>query len=247
MKKKLNNKVALITGGSSGIGEAVALKFADEGADVIIVSSKSVDKGETVCKELIKKGSNATYYQVDVSDENQIKQLFENINEKYGRLDILVNNAGTQVGSPFGSTTMEMMDKEMRVNAIAPFVIAEYASKLMKGKAWIINTSSFRSVHPRVPISGYSASKAALNNINESLALALAPNIMVNAVLPGFVETDNYKKFDENMKKGWVENTPIKRFIKPEEIAEVFLFLATTEIITGTTIVADGGFSILKL
>lgn len=247
MEKKLKGKIALVTGGSSGIGEAIALKFADEGADVIIVSSKSVEKGENVCNELIKKGSNASYYQVDVADEVQIKELFDKIADRYGKLDILVNNAGTQVGSPFGNTTMEMMDKEMRVNAIAPFIIAQYASKLMKNKGWIINTSSFRSVHPRVPISGYSASKAALNNLNESLALALAPNIMVNAVLPGFVETDNYKKFDENMKKGWIENTPIKRFIAPKEIAEVFLFLATTEILTGIMIVADGGFSILKL
>lgn len=245
--KKLENKIVLITGASSGIGEAVAKRFAKEGANVIVVSNLAVEKGKKVCEELIKMGSHASYFQADVSNEEQVKQMFSDIEEKYGRLDILINNAGSQVASPFGSTTMDMLDQDMRVNALAPFLLAQYASKLMPEKGWIINTSSFRAIHPRPPIAGYSASKAALNNITESLALILAPNIFVNAVLPGFVETENYKKFDEKMKQNWIKSTPIKRFISTSEMAEVFLFLATTEILTGTTIVADGGVSLLQL
>lgn len=243
--KKLENKVAIVTGSSSGIGEGVAIRFAEEGASVVVISNKAIEKGKAVCQRLKSLGSDASYLQIDVSNDDGVTRLFDFVMNKYGRLDILVNNAGGQVPSPFGKTTVDMLDQDMRVNAFAPYILAQRAADVMGEKGWIINTSSFRSIDPRPPILGYCASKAALNNITQGLALQLAPRIFVNAVLPGFVETDNYKAFNEDLKKGWINNTPIKRFITAPELAEVYLLLATTEILTGNLIVADGGFSLL--
>lgn len=245
MGKKLIGKVAIITGASSGIGKGIAERFAKEGANVVVVSNLAVTKGKAVCDQLRRIGSDSIYCQIDVSNPDDINRLFNTVMDKYGRLDILVNNAGGQIASPFGKTTFEMLDKDMQVNAFAPFMLSQKAATLMGERGWIINTSSFRSIDPRPPILGYCASKAALNNITQSLALQLAPRIFVNAVLPGFVETDNYKAFSQELKESWVAQTPIKRFVTPAELSEIYLLLATTEILTGTLVVADGGFSLL--
>lgn len=242
---KLTGKVAIVTGSSSGIGKGIAIRFAQEGASVIVTSNKSIEKGMAVCEELKKLGSDASYFKLNGESVEDIVNLMAFVKEKYGKLDILVNNAGCQTASPFGATTMEMLDKDMRVNAFTPFLLAQEAAKIMGEKGWIINTSSIRAIAPRAPIAGYSASKAALNNLTQSLALQLAPRIFVNAVMPGFVETENYKNFPEQLKQGWKDSTPIKRFVLAEEIAEIYLLLATTEILTGNFIAADGGFTML--
>lgn len=243
--KKLEGKIAVITGASSGIGEGIARRFANEGAHIVVVSNKSVTKGEEVVKHLIELGTDSSYFQADVSSENDIDKLYNFVKEKYGKIDILINNAGGQVLSPFGKTTMDMLDQDMRVNAFGPFLLTQKFVDLMENKGWVINTSSMRSIAPRPPILGYSASKSALNNITQALATQLAPNIYVNAILPGFVETENYKAFGDDLKKDWVEKTPIKRFLTADELAEIYLLLATTEILTGNLIVADGGFTLL--
>jgi NAD(P)-dependent dehydrogenase (short-subunit alcohol dehydrogenase family) len=246
MTKRLEDKIAIVTGSSSGIGEGIAIRFAQEGANVVVVSNAHQEKGISVTEKLITLGSDALYVNCDFSTEEGIETLIQKVKEKYGRVDILVNNAGTQVGSPFGETTYEMLEHDMKVNAYAPFILSQRIVSLMDGKGWIVNTSSFRAVEPRSPIAGYSASKAALNNFTKSLAMALAPNIMVNAIMPGFVETENYKRFSEELKQGWLDNTLIKRFPTPEEMAEVYVLLATTPIITGTVITVDGGYSLLN-
>lgn len=249
MEKQLLGKVALITGSSSGIGRAVALRFAQAGADVVITSSKkSSESGKKVAMLAASYGVKAVYVQADLGVESDIDYLFEETESNFGRLDILVNNAGTQKGGNIDTLTMNNLDEEMRVNVYALIKCTQNAKRLMGEKGWIINTSSFRGLDyaGRAPIMGYCASKATVNSLTKSLALDLAPNIFVNAVMPGFVYTQNYDKFDENLKKTWMENTAIKRFVTPEEIAEVFLFLATTKILTGSIIAADGGASLLN-
>ncbi len=249
MENKLKGKVALITGSSSGIGKAVALKFAKEGADVIITSTKKTsDLGEQVKKEAISYGVRAIYISADFRYESEIENLFAEIKKQFGKLDILVNNAGLQTGGDINSVRMEEFNLEMQVNVSAVVKCSQEAKKLMEDKGWIINTSSIRGLDyaGRASIMGYSASKAALNNLTKTMALNFAPNIFVNAVMPGFVYTQNYDKFDADLKENWINNTPIGRFITPNEIADVYVFLATTEILTGSIIVADGGISLLN-
>ena len=249
MENKLKGKVALVTGSSSGIGKAIALKFAREGADVVIVSSKrSVQKGEAVAALARELGSDSIYLEANFENENEIENMFERVKQKYNSLDILVNNAGAQMGGDLNTITIEKLDYEMKVNVYALIKCSQLAVKMMNSKGWIINTSSFRGLDyaGRSPIMGYCATKATVNSITRTMALELSPNIYVNAVMPGFVYTENYEKFDEKLKQVWLENTPIKRFVKPDEIADIYLMLATTEIITGTVINADGGVSLLN-
>lgn len=249
MENKLKGKVALVTGSSSGIGRAVALRFAQEGADVIITSSaKSAEKGKEVAALAASYGVRSEYITADLRIESDIDDLFDKIAEDFGHLDILVNNAGAQKGGNSDTITLANLEEEMKVNVYALVKCTQRAKKLMPGKGWIINTSSFRGLDyaGRAPIMGYCASKATVNNLTKSLALDLAPNIFVNAIMPGFVYTQNYDNFDEKLKEVWRENTPIKRFVKPEEIADVYVFLATSEILTGSIISADGGASLLN-
>lgn len=249
MDQKLKGKIVLVTGSSSGIGKAIALRFAEEGADVIVTSSpKSAEKGEKVAQLAREMGTNSIYIQADLSNESEIDMMFDKIESDYGKLDILINNAGVQTGGSLDNISIKKLEYEMQVNVYALVKCSQRAKEMMKTKGWIINTSSFRGLDyaGRSPIMGYCATKAAVNNITRTMALELAPNIMVNAVMPGFVYTENYDNFADELKKVWIENTAIKRFVRPEEIAEVYLMLATTEIVTGTIVAADGGASLLN-
>lgn len=249
MKSKLVGKTALVTGSSSGIGRAVALRYAQEGADVIITSSeRSVDQGKEVAKLATEYGVKSVYIQADLKKAEEINGLFDRIKEIFGHIDILVNNAGTQRGGNINSISLEEFDEEMRVNTYALVQCTQRAKALMRDKGWVINTSSIRGLDyaGRSPIMGYCATKAAVNSLTKTMAIDLAPNIFVNAVMPGFVYTENYDNYDEKLKRSFIDNTPIKRFIKPEEIAEVYVFLASTEILTGSIIIADGGASLLN-
>lgn len=249
MGQKLNGKIVLVTGSSSGIGKAVALRFAQEGANVIVTSSaKSSEAGKRVAQMARDMGTDSIYLTADLSNEKEIDNLFDEIQKTYGGLDILVNNAGTQLGGSLDNISIEKFEYEMRINVFALVKCSQCAKNMMKEKGWIINTSSFRGLDyaGRSPIMGYCATKATVNNITRTMALELAPNIMVNAVMPGFVYTENYDNFADDLKEIWLENTPIRRFVKPEEIAEIYLMLATTEIMTGAIVAADGGASLLN-
>lgn len=249
MGKKLNGKIALVTGSSSGIGRAVALKFAEEGADVIVTSTKKTsDAAMDVVRQAESFGVRSVFIPADFRNESDIVNLFSEIKDQFSSLDILVNNAGTQTGGDIDIISIEKLNEEFQVNVAAVIKCAQEAKKIMGSKGWIINTSSFRGLDyaGRAPIMGYCATKAAVNNITKTMALNFAPNIFVNAVMPGFVYTQNYEKFDDKLKQIWIDNTPIGRFVMPKEIAEVYLFLATTEIMTGSIVAADGGASLLN-
>ena len=245
---KLEGKVALVTGGSTGIGKAVAELYAKEGANVIICSSTTVTEGEEVAKSLRDMGTNSMYIQADLTKENEVKSLFEKIKNEYGKLDILVNNAGKSINIKFEDINQETMQVDIETNFISAVLCSKYAVELMKDEGWIINTSSIRGTDysGRTGLMGYCAGKAALNSFTKNLAMQLAPNIYVNAVAPGFVHTRYMNSVTEEMKENWLKNIPIKKFIMPEEIAEVYLMLATSKIFTGSIITPDGGYSILN-
>ncbi|MFI3241930.1 MAG: SDR family NAD(P)-dependent oxidoreductase [Alphaproteobacteria bacterium] len=245
---KLKNKVALITGGSSGIGRAIALLFAKQGADVVICSNTSKEKGLQVLEELKSLGSNASYFQIDITKEEDIKNLFENIKLKYKKLDILINNAGRTFNIPFSQITEDSLTKDLKTCFSSAVLCSQEAVKLMKDEGWIVNTSSIRGIDysGRAGIIGYCAAKSAINSFTKTLAMELSPKIFVSAVAPGFVQTGYMDNVSEEMKESWLKNIPIKKFIQPEEIAEVYLFLATSKIFSGSVITADGGFSLLN-
>lgn len=247
--EKLAGKNVLITGSSSGIGKAVALLFADEGANVILCSNKSTAKGNEVLFNVKEKGSRAEYYSADLRKENDIKTLFAQIEEKYGYLDVLVNNAGRTFNVGFSELTEESLLQDIQTNLTSSILCSKYAVPLMKREyGWIINTSSIRGVDysGRPGIIGYCASKAGISSFTKTLAAELAPKIFVNAVAPGFVNTGYMDTMDDQMLNSWLENIPINRFITPSEMAEVYLMLATSKIFTGSIIIPDGGYSLLN-
>ena len=245
---KLKGKIALVTGGSTGIGKAVAELYAKEGANVIICSSNTVSEGKQVEKKLKDMGTNSMYIQADLTKEEQVKLLFDKIKDKYGKLDILVNNAGKSTNTPFESINKETIKDDLDSNFTSAVLCSKYAVELMGEEGWIINTSSIRGIDysGRPGLMGYCAGKAALNSFTKNLSMQLAPKIYVNAIAPGFVHTRYIDSISEDIKQGWLNNIPIKKFIMPEEIAEVYLMLATSRIFTGSIIIPDGGYSVLN-
>lgn len=245
---RLKNKVALITGSSSGIGKAIALLFAEEGADVIISSNMSSEDGNKVLQKVKEKGSDAIYIQADLTKEANIKNMFKQIKQKYGKLDILVNNAGRTFNIPFEEITEETIARDMNTNLTSAILCSKYAIELMKNEGWIVNTSSIRGIDyvGRSGIIGYCSAKAGINSFTKTLAMELAPKIYVNAVAPGFVYTNYMDTVTDEIKQTWLKNIPIHKFIEPREIAEVYLMLSTTKIFTGSIITPDGGYSLLN-
>lgn len=247
--EKLIDKNILITGSSSGIGKAVALLFADEGANVILCSNKSTSQGYQVLAKIKEKGSDAEYYSADLRKEHDIKELFEKIEKKYGHLDVLVNNAGRTFNVCFDDLSEESLLQDIKTNLVSSILCTKYAVPLMKREyGWIINTSSIRGVDysGRAGIIGYCASKAGISSFTKTLAAELAPKIFVNAIAPGFVNTGYMDTMDKQTLENWIKNIPIGRFITPSEIAEVYLMLATSKIFSGSVIIPDGGYSLLN-
>ncbi len=246
MEQKLKGKVALITGSSSGIGKAVAKLFATHGANIIVTSFSKKEEGNQTLKE-IKALSNTKHIHIncDLSKRIEVQKTFAKIEKEYGRLDILINNAGIAPSTPFKDIRDNNFDAVFSTNVKSIIWCSQLASKLMKNKGWIVNTGSVRGLDYAGRSINYSASKAAVHSLTKTLALELAPNIFVNAVLPGITDTPLHQnKTPETIKK-MVDETLLKRFTSPDEIASAYLFFVIQEYITGSLLVADGGMSLL--
>ena len=242
----LENKVAIITGGTRGIGFATAQKFLQNGAKVVLFGSRkeSVDKA---LEKLKKENSN---YEVlgfypNLSKEVEVRSVFEKVYKKYGKIDILINNAGLSSSTPLTSYTPEELDKIIDVNIKAVFIcsknIVPYFEKNHGGV--ILNTSSMVSIYGQTSGSLYPMSKFAVNGLTKSLARELAPkNIRVNAVAPGIIETDMVKNLPEEVIRPLIQSIPLGRIGKPEDIANAFLFLASdmASYISGAILQIDG-------
>lgn len=244
---KLDGKITLVTGASTGIGRAVAKLFANEGAVVVITSNTSIEDGERTQREIEKSGGTAVYFSADLSTQDGVNKLFGFVSEKYGKLDILVNNAGRTYNVPFDELKSETFERDLNVNLKSTFMCIIAARKIMD-EGWIINTASIRGIPEasRPGIVGYCAAKSAVISLTKSMAVQLSPKIYINAVAPGFVYTNYMNAVTEDMKKQWLSQIPINRFIMPDEIAEVYLMLATTRIFTGSVISPDGGYILLN-
>ena len=243
---KFKNKIAVITGGSRGIGYATATAFLKEGATVIITASRESTAAAAV-EQLRKAFPDSTVEGIspDLSDYAQVEAAFDRIYRQYGRLDVLVNNAGISESTPLSDYTQELFQKVMDLNVTGVFNAARAAARLMEqqGSGVILNTSSMVSIYGQSAGVAYPTSKFAVNGLTLSLARELAPKgIRVNAVAPGITETDMVRALPKEMIDPLIRQIPLGRLGQPEDIANAFVFLASEDAsyITGVVLQVDG-------
>ncbi len=243
---RLKDKVAIITGGSRGIGFATATAFLREGATVIVTASsqanadKAADKLRALFPEAKVEG-----IAPNLSSLEDMKAAFADVAARYGKLDIVVNNAGVSESTPFANYTEETFSKVMDLNVKGVFNSAKAASDIMAeaGNGVILNTSSMVSIYGQPGGVAYPASKFAVNGLTVSLARELGPKgIRVNAVAPGITETDMMKAVPKDVIAPLIAQIPLRRLGQPEDIANAFVFLASDEAsyITGVVLSVDG-------
>jgi 3-oxoacyl-[acyl-carrier protein] reductase len=246
---KLNGKVALITGGGTGIGRAISNYFAKEGADVAINYSKSEAEAVKTSAELKGLGVSSSVVRADVSSDKQVRAMVDQIQKEFGRIDILVNNAGFTrfIQHPdLEAMNEEIWDRIMHVNLKGAFFCCRAVAPQMKkqGGGRIINIASVAGLTGQGSSIAYCASKAGMISITKSLARALAPEICVNAIAPGLIDTrwlDGIEGADA-MRERFQNAALLKRVGTPEDIAEVAVSLAVDwSFVTGQVIVVDGG------
>ncbi|MGM9604258.1 MAG: SDR family NAD(P)-dependent oxidoreductase [Faecousia sp.] len=243
---RLKNKVAIITGGSRGIGFATADKFLKEGAIVIVTASSQASADRAVVK-LQEKYPESTVAGIspDLSSLESVQNAFREVVDKYGCIDILVNNAGVSDSTRFTEYTEEIFDKVMNLNVRGVFNASRAASEYMveRGQGVILSTSSMVSIYGQPSGFAYPASKFAVNGLTLSLARELGPKgIRVNAVAPGITETDMMKAVPKEVIDPLIKQIPLRRLGQPEDIANAFVFLASEEAsyITGVVLSVDG-------
>ena len=244
---KLKNKIVLITGASGGIGGATALLFAKEGARVVINYNTSEKEALALAKHIKESGGDVITIKTDVSDEGEVKKMFEETREKFGEVDILINNAGIVFDEPFAEKTVDHWKRTLDVNLLSVFLCSKYASQQMAktGSGSIVNISSTNGIDSFSPEAmDYDASKAGVNILTRGLAKELAPNIRVNAVAPGWVDTPLNKDLPAEFIAKEKAKIYLKRLANPEEIARAILFLASDEasFVTGSILKVDGGY-----
>jgi enoyl-[acyl-carrier protein] reductase III len=248
----LEGKVALVTGGSRGIGRAIALELANEGADVIINYLRHRTAAQNTAEEIRQKGRQAHTIKANVGEPEKIESMFAEIADKFGHLDILVNNAASGVARKAMDLDERGWAWTMDINARAFLLCAQRAARLMEGRdGKIVAISSLGSRLVMPVYTAVGVSKAALEALTRYLAIELAPHgIAVNAIAAAAVETEalNVYKPDEKLSETW-QTTPAGRMVQPEDIAKLVTFLCRDEssMIRGQTIIIDGGFSIAPL
>ncbi len=244
MAQSLKNKIALVTGGAGGIGSAICKKLAEEGANIIVTYNSNAEKAENLVKIL--RGSNHSLFHAPTTDAGKLKALAIFIKDKYGKLDILVNNAGITTPVPhddLDGLSDEWIDKIMQTNVRGTFAMIRACKNLLHTEGGlVVNISSVAATIGMGSNVAYCASKAAIDSMTRSLGRALAPNIRVVSVSPGFVEGEYTKNFDPSFLKMQMDSTPLNRFATPEDVADtVYAVAAYLTFTTGSIIPVDGG------
>lgn len=245
----LRGKTAVITGASRGIGKAIALRFAAEGANIAITDIIPTEDMEGTRQEILAEGVEVRTYQVDAADFAATQEIIGQIRADFGRIDILVNNAGITRDTLILRMSEQQWDDVLRINlksafnnihAVAPVMVAQRGGS-------IINVSSIVGLHGNAGQANYAASKAALVALAQSVAKELgARGIRANCVAPGYIISDMTAKLPEEVRKAWADATPLRRGGTVEEVANTALFLASdlSSFITGQVIVCDGGYAL---
>ncbi|BAZ22178.1 short chain dehydrogenase [Kalymmatonema gypsitolerans NIES-4073] len=246
------NKVTLVTGGSSGIGRATAIAFAREGASVVVASRRE-DEGKETVRMITDADGEATFIQTDVTNSAEIQKLIDKTVDIYGRLDCAFNNAGTEgVFAPMTELTEEIWDQTIAVNLKAVWLCMKYEIEalLKQGTGGVIvNTSSWLAVGGLAGSTIYSASKAGIDGLIRPAVLEFAQHgIRINNINPGIIDTPMLRRFgdDEALLKPFIAHTPMQRLGTPEEVAETVLWLCSdaASFVTGQSILVDGGWTI---
>ena len=239
----MSEKVALVTGSTSGIGAAIARRLSRDGFVVALHSRNSADTGKAMAQEL----GRASYHQADLGNDTAPAALIADVLKTHGRLDVLVNNAGLSIRIPhtdLKGATPALWRQMLDVNLISPFVlIAEAEAALRAAKGSIVNIGTHAGARPKGSSIPYAASKAALHHVTRLLALSLGPVIRVNAVAPGLVETSMTANWPD-MLETWKTRAPMKRPAKPEDIADLVAALIANQYVTGEIVLADGGLNL---
>lgn len=248
---KLNGKVAIVTGGSSGIGKATALRFGAEGAAVGVVASSDLSKAQAVVDEIVSAGGKAIALQIDLRDVKTIAPAFQKVADAFGPIDILVNSAGVYIPTPVGDTSEELYDKIMDTNLKGIFFAIQAVAASMKERrsGRIVNVASVAAFKgsQRYPL--YSVAKAGVAMMTRALALDLAPhNVAINAIAPGNTATpiNEQDRASPEMIASKRATTPsVRIYSPPEEMAATILFLSTGEVsaMHGSTFLLDEGLS----
>lgn len=243
--ERLAGKVAVVTGSTSGIGEAVARRFASEGAAVVINSSRSVGRGKALAGEL----EDALYVQGDIANEEDCHRIISETVAAFDTIDILVNNAGTTEVIPHGdleAATDDIWRRILDVNLVGTWRMSKFAMPYLRiAEGSIINITSIAGLRPRGSSIPYAVSKAALNHLTLLLARAVGPEVRVNAVAPGLIDTPWTEDWDE-VRESVQESAPLRRSGVPGDIAEACVSFALSDYITGQVLAVDGGLTIVS-
>ncbi|AFY71353.1 3-oxoacyl-(acyl-carrier-protein) reductase [Thalassoporum mexicanum PCC 7367] len=242
------DRVALVTGSTSGIGLAIAKQLAIDGFTIAFHSKASIETGQALAQSY----ENASYNQADLADQDQASELIAEVLAHHDRLDVLVNNAGITAEIPhheLKQATPEIWRQLHEVNVIAPWTLiaeAETALREASGQDYtscIINISSHAGIRPKGASIPYAASKAALNHITRLLAVSLAPEIRINGIAPGLVDTSMSKNWTDAQNL-WRQRSPMGRGAQPAEIAQIASMLIASSYLTGEIVIADGGLNL---
>lgn len=246
----MEGKVAIVTGSAVGTGRETALLLARQGCDVCVNYSRSASDAEETAQMIRDLGRRTICIKADVADDSAVRKLVQQTETEFGRIDILINNAGTTSFIPHNElekVTEDDWNKILSVNLKGPFYAVRAAAPALRtARGAVVNVSSVAGVSGNGSSIPYCASKAALNNMTVTMARALAPEIRVNAVAPGFIDTRWFKELEhyEVIKQFATEKSPLKRVCSPEDVAKTIVDLATSELITGQVLVIDGGMTI---
>ncbi len=252
---ELAGRVAIVTGGGTGIGRAVSLRLARLGAKAVVINySRSETEAEATARELGGIGTQAITYRADIADESMVKAMIAATVEQYGGLDVLVNNAGTTHFIPHSdldSLTDEVWDDIVSVNLKGTFYCCRAAAtELKKARGAIVNVSSISAYRASGSSIAYAVSKAGILQLTRALALSLAPEVRVNSVSPGLVSSRWFRRrFGEDaaaaQEESFANATPLQKIASPDDVAQAVVALLESDVITGQDLVVDGGKNIL--